>query len=341
MPIVVLPCRSPLTAIIRSPGAAINPGRYRCGHFACEKIAVRERIESDPIGKLRRVRHVPYRQIRPQPGSDSAGVVESERPRRLARGAGERLLGGQAKERARHVHRDQQGGEGRRAGVAVRRDRHRHPVPAKELHRRVPRRMQGIGRSGEEHRDRPRLRERAHPVLGDVLEMVGGERAMPRGEAGAAQIGELFGVKLHRQPQRAGALEHALDLGRGEGDALAEAVHRIDEGLRMGGLQGRHAHLVEIGVGAARVLGRDGVGAEEAGAHPDRPFGGDAARGAQHGELRLDVQTVADLISMAQTPSAISASTRGRAQARSASGSVFRVASTVEKIPPPARATSS
>ena len=120
-------------------------------------------------------------------------------------------------------------------------------------------------------------------------------RAMPRGEAGAAQIGELFGVKLHRQSQRAGTLEHELDLGRGERDALAETVHRIDERLRPGGLQGRQAHLVEIGVGAARVLGRDGVGAEEAGEHPDRTLGGDAARGAQHGELRLDVQTVARL----------------------------------------------
>ena len=168
-------------------------------------------------------------------------------------------------------------------------------MSAKELHRRVSRRMQGIERPRQEHRDRPRLGEGANPGLAGVFQMIGRQRAISRGKAGSAEIRELLRVKLHRQPQRAGALEHALDLGGGEGDTLAEAVHRIDEALRMSSLQGRQAYLVEIGVGAAAVLRGDRVGAEEARAHPHRTLGGDSTGRAQHGELGLDIEAVARL----------------------------------------------
>jgi hypothetical protein len=47
------------------------------------------------------------------------------------------------------------------------------------------------------------------------------------------------------------------------------------------------------------------------------------------------------LTSIVVTPSAISASTRGSASARSRSSPAARVAATVETMPPPARAISS
>ena len=155
--------------------------------------------------------------------------------------------------------------------------------------------MQGVERSRKEHRDRPRLRERAYPILPGVLQVVGGERSVPRGKTRPAEVGKLVGVKLHGQSEGACAPENAIDLGRAEGDPLAEAVHRVRQALRMSGLQRGQAHLVDVGVGAARVLRWDGVGAEEARAHPDRPLAGDAARGTQHRELGVDVEAVAGL----------------------------------------------
>lgn len=76
--------------------------------------------------------------------------------------------------------------------------------------------------------------------------MVGRQRAVPRGERRAAEIGELFGMELDRQAECVGGVEDLADLGGREGDALAEAVDRVDEPLRRGGGEGRQADLREV-----------------------------------------------------------------------------------------------
>ena len=79
------------------PAALVHGERWLVHAVIPLQNPLGERIETDPIGKLRRVRHVPYCQVRAQSRSDSAGVGEPERPRRLAGGAGKRFFRGQAK----------------------------------------------------------------------------------------------------------------------------------------------------------------------------------------------------------------------------------------------------
>ena len=57
--------------------------------------------------------------------------------------------------------------------------------------------------------------------------MIGGERAVARGERGAAEIGELLGVQFYGQAMRTGGIEDAGDLGGREGDALAEPIDGV------------------------------------------------------------------------------------------------------------------
>lgn len=72
---------------------------------------------------------------------------------------------------------------------------------------------------------------RPRPVLAGMFQMVGGQAAEPRGQRRPAQIAELVGMQLHRQPKLPGRREQPGDLGRRERYALAEGVDGVDQAL--------------------------------------------------------------------------------------------------------------
>ena len=85
----------------------------------------------------------------------------------------------------------------------------------------------------QQHRDGAGPRHRLDAGLAQVLEVVAGQRAEARRPAPRRPVGQLLGVQLDRQPERARALEHAPRLRRRERDALAERVDGVDEPLGM------------------------------------------------------------------------------------------------------------
>ena len=125
--------------------------------------------------------------------------------------------------------------------------------------------------------------------------MIGRQRPPRRRHPRAAQVRQLFRVQLDRQLQPPRLVEDALHLGHRKGDPLAEPVHRVDQPLFRRGAQGRQADLGQIVARPALELRRHRMGAQKAGLHPDRPHLGDPPRGAQHGQLGLDIQTIARL----------------------------------------------
>ena len=88
---------------------------------------------------------------------------------------------------------------------------------------------QGVERARQHHRDRPRRRHRGRVGVVRVFEMIGGQRAERAASARAAQVRELLGMKLDRQPEFPRPPEDPRDLRGVEGDAFAEAVHRVGQ----------------------------------------------------------------------------------------------------------------
>ena len=86
-------------------------------------------------------------------------------------------------------------------------------------------------------------------------------------ELGAAEIGELLGMDLDRQPLRLRRREDPRGLLGREGDALAEDVDRIGQALRGDRVEHRPGDEIDIVARAALELRRHRMGAEEGGAH--------------------------------------------------------------------------
>ena len=90
-----------------------------------------ERIEPHAIDKFGGLLDIPYGEVAAFPDFERTGFMkQTERPRRVPRDTREAFLDGQAKQRCRHVHRQQQRGEWRCARIAVGRDGHAHAVAA-------------------------------------------------------------------------------------------------------------------------------------------------------------------------------------------------------------------
>jgi hypothetical protein len=90
-------------------------------------------------------------------------------------------------------------------------------------------------------------------------------------------------------------VEDPRDLVRAEGDALAEAVDRVDQPFGMGCVHAGDHHLAEIAVAIVPILRRQGVGGEPAGHHPHRPLRTDRPGDPQHLQLARAVEPVAGL----------------------------------------------
>ena len=164
---------------------------------------------------------------------------------------------------------------------------------AKQRDRRRLRLPDEIISAGQYYGGRSRARHRRCAVFVGMFEMVGRKRAEARRQRRAVQIGELIGVKLHRQPERARRLEDARDfLGR-ERDAFAEAVDGVDQPFAGEGRQDRRHDRLDIAGLVAREFGRQGVGAEKGSSDRCWPFAADASGGEQRFALVRQIEAVA------------------------------------------------
>ena len=102
-------------------------------------------------------------------------------------------------------------------------------VPAERLDRRLLRFANEIEGTGKQHGDRACLRHRGCPSFVGVLEMVCGQRREFRGKRSTAEVGELVGMQLDRQPEPTRRLEYPCGLLGRKRDALHEGIDSVGE----------------------------------------------------------------------------------------------------------------
>ena len=237
----------------------------------------------------------PVHEVGAAPGRQLAVAgAEAERGGGVAGHAGQRLFGRQPQQRAGHVQHQQRRQRRRRPRVVVGGDGDRHARGPQRVHRRHPRLAQEVERARQQHRHRARRRHRLDAGVRQVFEVVTAQRAEAGRQRRAAAVAELLGVQLDGQAERAGGGEHALDLRRREGDRLAEAVHGVDQPLRVPARQ-PPADGVDVVVRAAFEFGWQRVGGQRGGAHGLAGGGADLAGDAQAACLVHIAQAVARL----------------------------------------------
>jgi hypothetical protein len=257
----------------------------------------------------------------------------------MAGEAGQGLLGRQAEQGAGHVHHQERRQRGRGAGVVVGGQGDGH-ARAQRGHRRQLGVAQEVVGARQQHGHRAGRGQGLHAGVVQVLQVVAAQGLVAAGQGGAAAVAQLLGMQLDRQAQRAGAAEQAVDLGGAEGDVLAEAVHRIDQALGLPAGQ-PVAQGLDVVVGPAGELGRQGVGAQRGGAHRHRQPLAHGPRHAQAARLVGLAQAVAGLDLHRGHAFAQQHPARASVASSRAASLASRVACTVERMPPPARAISS
>ena len=95
----------------------------------------------------------------------------------------------------------------RGAGIEIGRDGDRHVVRAQGRDRRRLLFPQIIEGARQEDRNGAGLGDRLDAVLVEIFDMIDGKRVEFGGEPGAAQIGELLGMELDRQPELRAAVK--------------------------------------------------------------------------------------------------------------------------------------
>ena len=128
------------------------------------------------------------------------------------------------------------------------------PMFAEERDRRRLPLAQSVERARQQDRDDAGVRHRFDARFVGIFEMVGGEGAELGRQRRAAAVRQLVGVKLDRQSEAPGRVEHKRDLRDGERDALAERVDRIDEALAGERRHGLADHRVDIGLAIVRRI---------------------------------------------------------------------------------------
>src|SRR5688572_27373870 len=222
-------------------------------------------------------------------------LAQAQRARGVAGHAEQRLLGREAELRAGERHVELQRRQRRAAGIEIARDRDRHAVHTQELDRRPPGLAQVGVRAGQQHGDGARRRHRLHTGLVEVLEVVGGERLVLRGERGALLVGELLGVQLYAESEFLRLDEHAFDLYRREADGVAVGVDGVGQSFGNRGRQDLVAHILNVIVRPVLELRRHGMGGEQGRADVDREPRAERARDAKDLELVVLVEPVAGL----------------------------------------------
>ena len=89
---------------------------------------------------------------------------------------------------------------------------------------RLPLLLQRIESAGEKHGDGARRGHRLRAGFVEMLEMIGGKRAIFGRERGAVLVRQLLGMKPHAQAVVRRRLEQPLDLVGREGDRVAEGI---------------------------------------------------------------------------------------------------------------------
>ena len=184
---------------------------------------------------------------------------------------------------------------GRGARIAVAGDGERGARGAQRRQRRLALGGQAVVGHRQQHRHGAGARERLRLGLAGIFQVIAGERAEAGGQERAAEVGELLRMHLHRYPERARRTEEPLGLRDGEGDALAEDVHGIDQALRRAAPAATPGDGVDVVIGAAAILRRQRVRGQERGAHRHREGAPERARDAQHLRLILEREPVAGL----------------------------------------------
>jgi hypothetical protein len=228
------------------------------------------------------------------PGARTAALrLEAERAGGVARRAEQRLRGREAEERATHVQSGEQARDGRGARVEVGRHCHRDAALSQQLDGRLVRLAQKVEGAGEQHGNRAIRGERGDVALVAVLEMRAGEGTETRRERRAAERRELLRMRVQAEAECMRVLCDAAQVLEVEGDVLDEDVGERRELLRRDGRQHALDDVVQV-VGAARRR-RHGVRAEEGRHDRDGHARLQRAHGAQHLDLRAQVQPVAAL----------------------------------------------
>lgn len=253
-----------------------------------------QRIEPHAVDQFGGALDIPNREVAGLPRLQRADAVEAaERAGGFAGDAGQALVDGEAEQRGRHVHRQQQRGERRGARIAVGGDRDGNAVAAQQVDRRLVRLADEIEGAGQQHGHGAGLGQGRDARLVDIFQVIGRLRAEPRRQRRAVQVGELLGVQLHRQAVRPGGLKHARDLFRREADGLAEGIDRVGQARGGDGRQHVAADEIDIGVFVATSLGRHRMGAEEGRRHRERPDLAQPPRRLQRLHLSNALQAVA------------------------------------------------
>ena len=199
-------------------------------------------------GELGRMLGIPDHDVGDLAGLDAAeNLAQAERARGIAGHAEQRLLGREAESVQASVHVELQRGERRAARIEVARDCDRHAVA-----RAAVRSAAASSRAGSVYAPGSSTAtvrgggHGQHAVLVEVLEVIGGERLVLRGEGGALLVGELLGVQLDREPEfLARSMNTRSTCAGREADVLAEGVHRVREpGLGGRGRISSPTHLI-------------------------------------------------------------------------------------------------
>ena len=204
-------------------------------------------VEAHAVDQVGRGLDVPDRQVAIHAGLQAPqALMAAQRPRGFAGEAGDAFVHGHAEQGGGHVHRQQRAGQRRGAGVAVGGQRQWHAGFAQLRDRRHGGVAGEVERARQQHRDGAGGAHRGDAGRIQMLDVVGRQRAMLRGQFGTVLVAHLLGVDLQRQPVRTGRLEYLRGLFAGEGDVLAEHVHRFGQAFGGDGRDHYFADLVDV-----------------------------------------------------------------------------------------------
>ena len=236
---------------------------------------------------------IPQAQIGAHAFGNRATIGQAKRAGSVCRGALQGFKRGHAEQRAGHVHGQGQAGHRAGSGVAIGGHGHRHACGAQGGDGRHPGFAQGVKRAGQDHSNAARGSHRGDALRAQIFQMIGRQGAELCSHCRAAKIRQLFGMQLNRQAQSLRGLKQALHLGRRKRNAFAKRIHRVDQAFRIRCVQRRDCHLVNIGIRAVAIFGRNRMGGQMRGDHPHRAQPRNPACRAQHRQFCRNRQAIA------------------------------------------------
>ena len=156
------------------------------------------------------------------------------------------------------------------------------------------------GRAGQGDRDRIRFPQRSNICVRGLHKMICGRCAQFHRQRGAADVAELVGVDLEREPQRPGFGQDLARLLQVKGLVFAEDIHKGQRPARRVRLppflehgQHRLANEIRVALRIIFVLGRDGVRTEEGNGKVERTLVVEGEQGFEQAQFGGGLQAVA------------------------------------------------